>query len=175
MSDENYDPFAQLANIPQNGIFIFRHYNDSNRKNLVVRLIASARKQKKLLLLASAFRNDFQLAFCLKADGIHLPEWQLGGRIIKPTYANWLVSAAVHSRAGLIKAEKTGADFVLLAPALKPKNNRIALNPSRIAAFAHSSKLAIYALGGINPKNSRRLQNTGIIGWASVSAFTKLE
>lgn len=175
MSDENYDPFAQLAALPQKGIFILRHYGTSNRKSLVAKLITSARNQKKLLLLASTFRNDFSLAFCLRANGVHLPEWQLGATLIKRKHPNWLISAAVHSRKGLIKAESIGADFAVLAPALKSKNNRAALNPVRIASLTLSSHIAVYALGGVNPSNARRLQATGIAGWAAVSAFDKLE
>jgi len=125
-----------------------------------------------ILILAGA---DPALAAAIGADGVHLPERlaaKAGG--LKQGRSRWIVTAAAHSRAAIVRARRAGADAALVSPAFEsasPSAGR-ALGPVRFAELVRGAGLPIVALGGINAKTARRIARSGAAGLAAVEALS---
>ncbi|MEQ9146173.1 MAG: thiamine phosphate synthase [Parvibaculaceae bacterium] len=166
------DPFAQLRCLAPGDAIILRHYEWDNkeRRELAGRLRAASRARRVKLLIA----GDPRLAVTVRADGIHLPGWQLRqGYVWQERPSSWLVTAAAHGRPELIRAERAGADACLLSPVFATGSHPGAksLGPVRFAALVHGTGLPVYALGGMNERTCPRLNGTGLAGWAAVSGL----
>ena len=174
MTDEKRlaDPVPVIGGLPANSAVIFRHYGAPDREKLAIRLTAAARKHGVKILIAA----DARLALKVGADGLHLPEalaaqgpgvWRLWRR------PDWLVTAAAHSPGALFRAERAGADAVLLAPVFATASHPHTrpLGTLRFSAWCRQSPIPVYALGGVNPINRRRLKDSGTRGIAGISGF----
>jgi thiamine monophosphate synthase len=168
MSDESQDPYTQLELLPQNHIFIFRHYRHKNRATLALEL-ARAAKAKKLVFLVA---GDEQLAFRLGAlcAGVHFPEWQIWRRsYLIRKQPRWIISAACHSLPALRRAALLNADFAILSPVFAPRSYqgraKKLLGICPFVSLARSASLPVFALGGMTPARARRLG----VGFAAVS------
>lgn len=163
------DPSATLARLPRGSAVIVRHTDPVARRALARKLRPLCRRRRLKLLIA----NDWRLAAAVRADGVHLAEAAVprAGRATWP--AGWLVTAAAHSRAALVRAARAGADLVLLSPVFPTASHPDArtLGPCRFAALAGDAPLPVYALGGVNTSNLRRL--AGASGVAAISALAE--
>lgn len=174
MSDEERmpDPIAIIPHLSPGSALILRHYNTPNRQTLAKDLAPLCQRWGIKLLIA----NDARLARAVQADGLHLSENalhrgpQLWRQICAP---HWLITAAAHSPAALLRAARTGAHAALLAPvfptASHPERPHIGLH--RLAQWSQISPLPVYALGGIGHATVRRLKNCKIAGIAGIGGF----
>ena len=174
MTDEKRlaDPVSLIGGLPANSAVIFRHYGAPDREKLAIRLTAAARKHGVKVLIAA----DARLALKVGADGLHLPEalaargpgvWRLWRR------PDWLVTAAAHSPGALYRAERGGADAVLLAPVFPTESHPQTrpLGTLRFSVWCRQSPIPVYALGGVSPVNLRRFKDSGTRGFAGISGF----
>lgn len=123
-------------------------------------------RRQGLTLLVGA---DARLAIDLRADGLHLPERMAPDLPrIRARHPRWLITIAGHSPLAVRKAR--GADAVILSTVFESRSSSAgrAMGPLRLAAIARSSPVPVYALGGVDMKNARRLRATGVIGFAAV-------
>jgi len=124
-----------------------------------------------MVLLAGA---DPSLAAAIGADGVHLPEhWANRAAGIRRTRPDWLVTAAAHSAAAIVRARRAGADAVFVSPvfaSVSPSAGR-PLGALRFAALARRTGLPVFALGGINAGTARRIARSGAAGLAAVDAL----
>lgn len=174
MTDEKRlaDPIPVIGGLPANSAVILRHYGAPDREELAVRMMAAARKHGVKVLIAA----DARLALKVGADGLHLPEalaargpgvWRTWRR------PDWLVTAAAHSPGALFRADRAGADAVLLAPVFPTASHpeTRTLGTLRFSAWCRQSPIPVYALGGVSPVNRRRLKDSGTRGFAGISGF----
>lgn len=168
------DPFPAAAALPRGSAVILRHYElePTARRALARRLKRLCRLRGLKLLVA----GDSRLAHDVGADGLHLREAQLRGPIPGGPGGRrrgWLVTAAAHSPAGVLRAGRRGADAVLLSPVFPTASHpgRRALGPLRFAALTRTSPLPVYALGGIDGGNARRLLVSAAVGLAALGAL----
>ena len=93
----------------------------------------------------------------------------------KPSWQppDWLVTAAAHSPGALYRAERAGADVVLLAPVFPTESHPQTrpLGTLRFSVWCRQSPIPVYALGGVSPVNLRRLKDSGTRGFAGISGF----
>lgn len=180
MTDEarGPDPLIAAASLPRGNAIILRHYGDPARVDLAQRLAAICRRRGLVLLIA----GDWRLALAVGANGVHLPEWQArrgpGARGVPATRRpGFLVTAAAHSPAAIVRAERAGADAVLLSPVFATESHTGAatIGPLRSALWCRRSGLPVYALGGVNPQTAARLAGIGLAGIAGVSGLAGLE
>lgn len=167
------DPLAAATSLAPGAAVILRHYDAPNRRALVRRLSALCRANRILLLVA----DDAGLAAHVRANGLHLPEYRIdAARGIRRRRPAWLITAAVHSAAALKRAERAGVDAALLSPVFATSSHPgvSPLGALRFARLVQSSRIPVFALGGIGPRNVRRLKGTGAAGIAGISNVTSL-
>lgn len=166
------DPAPAMRVLPRGAAVIFRHYEAPNREELGQRLAALAQARGLTFLVA----GDPKLAARLRADGFHAPEGLVhriaAARALMP---RGLMIAAAHGAKGVIAAQQSGADAVLLSPVFATRSHpgAPALGPIRSAALAAQARLPVIALGGIDDTTARRLGGTGVAGFAAIGALAR--
>jgi thiamine-phosphate pyrophosphorylase len=164
------DPEAIAARLPRGAGIVFRAFGAPDAVARGRRLAAIARR-RGLVLLAGA---DPALAAGIGADGVHLPERDgTRARALRTARPGWLVTAAAHSRAAILRARRAGAHAVFVSPVFpsaSPTAGR-ALGPVRFAALVRGAPPPVYALGGIDARAARRIAASGAAGFAAVDAF----
>ncbi|MDP6109866.1 MAG: thiamine phosphate synthase [Rhodospirillales bacterium] len=167
------DPRPAVRALPRESAVIVRHYDDPERVELARALISICREKNNRVLIA----GDARLALALGADGLHLPETMLskGSRRWRPwRRPGMLLSAAAHSPKALVGATYLGVDFALLSPVFPTTSHPGAnsIGPSRFAAWTLNAGLPVFALGGVNAHNKKRILFAGAAGWAGIEGLS---
>ncbi|HLY78226.1 MAG TPA: thiamine phosphate synthase [Caulobacteraceae bacterium] len=163
------DPEAVIRCLPRGAGVVYRAFGDTAAVAKGRRMVRAARR-RGLLVLAGA---DAALAARIGADGVHLPERTavraLGVRQARPT---WIVTAAAHSEAAIVRARRSGADAVFLSPVFTSASPSAGppLGHLRFAALTVGARIPVFALGGVNPTTIRSLKGSGASGVAAVEA-----
>lgn len=168
--DRTPDPAAIAARLPRGAGVIFRAFGAPDAPGQAARLAAIARRRGLVFLIGA----DEGLAARSGAHGVHLPERLASTlRRLKARHPRWLVTAAAHSPAAVRRAARLGADAVLLSTVFESRSPSAGrpIGPVRLAAIARSVRVPVYALGGVDMKNARRLLASGVAGIAAVDAF----
>lgn len=161
------DPLAIVARLPRGAGVIYRHFGAADRIAMAKALARLCRRRRLILLIGA----DPALARLAGADGVHLPERQIG--LTRALPARWLTTVAVHSRQAIARATAAGADAALISPVF-PSNSPSAgrtLGIYRAARLARQAGLPVYALGGVNARTGKRLIGRGFAGLAAVEAL----
>ncbi|MEX2451202.1 MAG: thiamine phosphate synthase [Rhodospirillales bacterium] len=174
MTDETRlpDPLAVIPTLPRGGAVLLRHYASPVRTELAHALAPVCRRHGIRLLIA----GDARLAEAVGADGLHLPEamlWRGPHRWRCWCTPRRIVTAAAHSPAALRAAARLGVDAALLSPVFATPSHphAPALGVARLARWVYASPVPVYALGGIDACNVRRLTGCKIIGIAGIGGF----
>lgn len=165
------DPLEIAARLARGTGIILRDYGAEDREAYAHRLATIARRRGLPLLIA----GDARLAASLGAAGLHLSRRRLFER--PPCRrSGWIVTAAAHDRLALRRAREIGVDAVLVSPVFVTGSHPDAkpLGPHRLARMIDGVELPVYALGGIDAFNARRLP-PGLQGLAALSAFGDAE
>ena len=174
ISDEKRgpEPLDLIARLPKGCGLVFRHYDTPNRPLLAAAVVKACRMRSIRCLIA----GDVRLAARLKADGVHLPEWQLR----RPVYGlksfqaqgGW-VSAAAHSFAAARLAEKRNVDAIFLSPVFATKSHPNAPHLGLVRFSRLNQHLArpTFALGGVRLTSARALRFAGAYGMAGIGLF----
>lgn len=109
--------------------------------------------------------------------GLHLNHARLGEASAQ-TVAVWqqqghLVSAAVHDRQSMDRANWLGVDLVMISP-LRPTATHpgvVGMGWEAFAGLVEMARMPVYALGGVSPDDLGRVWRRGGHGVASISAF----
>jgi thiamine-phosphate pyrophosphorylase len=163
-------PAAVASVLPKASAIILRHTDENERRLLAKALRPIARERRLMLIIA----GDAPLADDIAADGLHLPEARAREaahwKALRPT---WLVTAAAHSARGLVVAQRSGADAVLLAPAFPTLSHteRAPLGVARFRLIAQHAPLPVYALGGVNAQTVQRLLGAVLAGVAAIEGL----
>ncbi len=172
-SDRGRGPLDLVRTLPQGAGLIFRHYAAPNREQTAAHVVRACRDSGIICLIA----GDLALARKLKANGVHLPEWQLR----KPPRGlaayrdqGGLVTVAAHSLSAVSRAAQLSVDGIFLSPVFPsishPGGRSLGL--TRFARIARMSPTVVFALGGIDAATSRRVLFAGAFGIAGIGLFT---
>jgi thiamine-phosphate pyrophosphorylase len=162
------DPAAAASRLPRGSLIVLRARHAVRRKALAAALARIARARGLYVLIA----DDPGLA--AGADGAHFPEARAGElarwRARRP---HWFLTASAHSMDAAARAASLGADAVFLSPVFPTKSHagRAALGPMRFRLMLRQLNVPVYALGGIDADNIRRLAGTKLAGIAAVGAL----
>ena len=166
------DPRALMERLPRGAGVLLRPYGQPEAEGLARRLAATARRRGLVLLVAGA---DWRLAAKVGAAGVHLPEAVARGHCLAGLRL-WLkrgrlLSIAAHSRAGLARAARLGADAALLSPVFPTASHPGAptIGATRFALWARDARVPVVALGGIDRRSARTLRFAA--GRAAIGAF----
>jgi thiamine-phosphate pyrophosphorylase len=164
------DPARIAGRLPRGAGVVFRAFGAPDALAHARQLAGIARRRGLILLVGA----DEKLARAAGAQGLHLPERMVArAPMLRARHPGWLITAAAHSPAAIRKAARAGADAVLLSTVFESRSSSAGrpLGPVRLAAMARGAPLPVYALGGVDMKNARRLGASGVIGIAAVDAF----
>lgn len=165
------DPVAAARALPPGSGVVYRHFGKPARAAEAAALAETARNNGLTLLIAA----DPELALDVDAAGVHWPEWALprARRVVTNQFA--VNSAAAHTPLALWRAAAAGMDFAFISPVFETRSAsaRRPLGVFRVRALARESSIPLYALGGLNPHNAKRLENSGLSGIGAVDAFNE--
>lgn len=162
-------PWETATHLPAGSGVVFRAFDAPDARDVALRLRAATRDRGALLLIGL----DADLAEAVEADGVHLPERALvQGAALAATRPDWRITGAAHSAEALTRA--VGLDAAVLSPVFVAGGVSAARPPLGVEAFgrlARTAPLPVYALGGIDGANARRLIGSGACGLAGVGAI----
>jgi thiamine-phosphate pyrophosphorylase len=163
--DRLADPLTAARALPRGSMVVVRARDGARRAVLARAMVDLARSRALIVLVAS----DGALVAASGADGVHLPEARLGEVAAWRARRRFLVTASVHSLAGLAKAKS--ADAVFLSPVFPTASHpgRAALTAVRANLIARAARVPVYALGGVDACNAGRL--SGFAGIAAIGAL----
>ena len=175
MTDERVtDPAAVIRALPRYGpariAVIFRHYNTPDRTRLALALAKATREEGHLFLVA----GDAGLAMRTRADGLHLPEWQLPAADgLRAAHPGLILSVACHSEKALVAADRAGVDCVFLSPVFATKSHPGAphLGRTRFSQLAHGTGIPVLALGGIDQYTAVSITGSAASGIGAINAL----
>ncbi len=155
-----------------NGV-ILRDYDHPQRALLAAEMAKLCRQQGRGFWVA----GDAALARRLSV-GFHCPSYLLPRQPQFTAAPHLPATAAVHNMRQIQQAAQAGFQLLLLSPAFETSSHvgASAWGPVRFIQLARSAEkygLQIYALGGMNDKNWRRLAggHDVISAYAAISAF----
>lgn len=166
------DPAAVLARLPRGCGVIYRAFGAPDAACVGRRLVRIAHR-RGLVILAGA---DPALAAAMGADGVHLPERSAArARGLRMARPGWIVTSAAHSASAIVRARRTGADAVFVAPVFESASRSAGrpLGPLRFCALVAGARLPVYALGGVDGQTARRIARSGAAGLAAVGALAE--
>lgn len=118
------------------------------------------------------------IACSIGADGVHLTEKSLPAYEARKCLANAnkspLIGVSTHNIDGILKAQETGADFALFGPIFYTKSKAQYGSPLGLKSLeiaAKSTKLPIFAIGGITAERTKDCIKAGAHGVAVISAI----
>ena len=166
------DPKKLLLGLPFGSAIILRHPDVETLIQQARDALPLAKKLGHRVLIA----GNPRVAFNVGADGVHLPEALINR---KPNtywakfHPQWIITASAHKFKTIRNAQLAGADAVILSPVLTTTSHpgERPLCFLRFSKLCRSSKLAVYALGGISQYNIPRLKGSGCAGIAGIQAF----
>jgi thiamine-phosphate pyrophosphorylase len=166
------DPGPMLSVLPAGALVLYRNYESRARVREAGALKSLCRRHGLLLIVA----EDPWLAHEAGADGLHLGERtarQSGRARAAKLRPGGLLTVAAHSPAGLMRAAMLGADAALLSPVFETRSHPGAtpLGVLKFVAWGRRAPLPVYALGGIDSRNARRLTHSGAAGIAGIGGW----
>ena len=162
------DICAAAKTLPRGSALIYRHFGAKDKQEVAadLRQICFARDIQLLI------GQDEELARACGADGLHLPERDLGRAVyLRGRYPDWLLTGAAHSAAAL--AQTNALDAAVLSPVFESQSPSAGA-PLGIGTFAkmvRGAPVPVFALGGIQAGNVQEILGTGAAGIAGVSGF----
>jgi thiamine-phosphate pyrophosphorylase len=161
------NPAAIATRLPRGAGVVFRAFGAPDAVE-TGQALARVCRRRGLTLLVGA---DPRLARRLGADGLHLPE-RLAAKA-RRFRGRFLVTAAAHSLPAALRAKRAGVDAVVVSPVFPSRSPSAGrpTGPRALARLARDVKTPVYALGGVNADNARKLAATGVVGLAAVEAL----
>lgn len=147
---------------------LFRHFGRPDQLDLAPLLAEICRSQSRTLLVSA----DSRLAVDIGADGVHWPA-RLAHEAarVMPSLKPAIKTMSVHSARELQRARTLGMDAILVSTVFgsDSPSAEAPIGLLRLASFARSAGIGVYALGGVTSENAERLGK--LSGFASVSGL----
>ena len=148
---------------------VYRNYNDPKRDKELIK-IAKACKKKRYQFYVS---NDIKLAFRTKADGIYIPSYNRTKKFINLEKKNFTILGSAHNQKEIHEKISQKCKAIFLSPVFYVKKSKNFHGINKFNFLSHSNKIKMFALGGINEDNIRKLNLLHIKGLGGISFFKK--
>tara|TARA_B100000989_G_scaffold255041_1_gene203810 strand:- start:879 stop:1430 length:552 start_codon:yes stop_codon:yes gene_type:complete len=147
-------------------IFINKDYSSSVVSSREKSLFNFCRSNSITYLI----NGSLETAIRLRAKGIFIP---INNLIKKKSNKNLICATTVHNKQEIIISNSKKFDLVFLSSVFFTNTHRKALplNPLRFLNLSKFIKSNIYALGGVNEKNIKRLKCNKLHGFGGISFF----
>ena len=148
---------------------IYRNYNDPKRENELVK-IAKICKNRGYKLFVS---NDIKLALKFKADGIYIPSFNKNKMFLNLEKRNFTIIGSAHNQKEIHQKILQKCTAIFLSPVFYVDKSNKYLDIYKFNCLSNSNKVNIFALGGINKKNIKKLKLLKIKGFGGINIFKK--
>mgnify|MGYP001173442729 FL=1 len=149
---------------------IYRNYEKKNYIKNAFRIAAICKRLKFKFYIS----NDYKLATLIGANGIYIPSFN--NIMIKP-YKKIEIIGSAHNVQEIQKKIMQGCNKIFLSPLFPTKDYQkskiLGIHKFNSIRRLFSNKTKIYALGGINEINLRKLILHNIEGMGSISILEK--
>jgi len=167
------EPWRTARSLPGGAAVVYRAFGAEDAEH-VGRRLREITARRGLILLVGL---DADLAERIGADGLHLPEHALSSAVtLRARYPDWLMTGAVHSLDAVSTADSDALDALVLSPVFPaggPSSRKAALGEKTLGDIVRSSRLPVYALGGVGVETVGRLAGSGACGFAAVEAIAR--
>lgn len=115
---------------------------------------------------------SYEIARDLGFDGVHLSSARLRESAVRPESSRIWIGASCHSEQEIRAAERLGADFTVLSPVLSTGSHPSAppFGWERFRKCCSTSRIPVYALGGLGFDDAAKARELGGQGVAMISA-----
>lgn len=164
------DPLAAARALPRGSMVVARARDPRKLNDLTRALLKLARRNGFAVLIA----GDPLLAVQLGADGFHLPQARVGDTANwRARFSEMIITTSAHSLRAMLRAQTVPVDAIFLSPVFATGSHpeRAALTPQRANLMARASVKPVYALGGIDAREARRLAPGVFAGIAAIGAL----
>ena len=169
--DRTPRPWEIAARMPAGAGVVYRGFGrpEAGHEARLLRRV-TARRGLRLLI-----GQDDGLAEAVGADGVHLPERDLGrAAALRRRHPGWTLTGALHGEA---TALASGAlDAVVLSPVFRAGGSSADRPPLGIAEITRrvaGLPLPVYGLGGITAESAPGLSDTGLCGLAAIDGVVE--
>lgn len=164
-------PWEVAARLPRGAGVVYRGFGRPEMAD-EARLLRRVTAERGLRLLIG---QDAELAEATEADGVHLPERDLGrAAALRSRHPEWILTGALHGEAA---APAPGSlDAVVLSPVFRAGGSSADRDPLGIEAVTRRVArlpLPVYGLGGITAETAPALADTGLCGLAAIDGVVK--
>jgi thiamine-phosphate diphosphorylase len=107
------------------------------------------------------------------ADGVNLPERDIGVADARALLGERLVGRSVHSLESARQAEIDGADFVIFGPVWSSASHpgAVPAGIEALARVARSVRVPVIAIGGVTQERISECRAAGAAGYAAIGLF----
>jgi thiamine-phosphate pyrophosphorylase len=150
--------------------------------NEAVDTIEKLRAENPELKSRLLINSRVDVALAVGADGVHLRSDDIAPHAVRevirnsgqrpPTTGYFLIAASCHCKSEVLRAERERADFAVFAPVFEKRDQPESL-PAGLTALheACKTKIAVFALGGVTPRNAASCLEAGAAGIAGIRLF----
>ena len=171
-SDEEF--LAQVKQAVSSGVTIFqlreKHTDYEHFKKIALEIKPICKEYNVPLII----NDNVKLAKEIDADGVHLGQDDLDIKAAREYLgADKIIGVSAHNVKEAQAAESGGADYLGSGAAFvtSTKTDAGAIDHRVLSDVAHSVKIPVVAIGGINKDNISQLEGLGLDGVAVVSAI----
>jgi len=159
-------PWEVASHLPRGAGVVYRGFGRPEMAD-EARLLRRVTKERGLQLLIGL---DADLAGIVGADGVHLPERDLGqAEALRSRHPEWIMTGALHGDAAASALEVL--DAVVLSPVFRAGGASADRDPLGVEAVTERVSrlpLPVYGLGGITAETAPALADTGLCGLAAI-------
>jgi thiamine-phosphate pyrophosphorylase len=165
-------PWEVAARLPRGAGVVYRGFGRPEMADeaRLLRRVTTARGLRLLIGL------DADLARAVGADGVHLPERDLGrAAALRSRHPEWTITGALHGEASRPAPEDL--DAVIVSPVFQAGGSSADRDPLGIAEVTRRVAclpLPVYGLGGITAETAPALADTGLCGLAAVDGVVRV-
>ena len=171
-SDEEF--LSQAKQAIKSGVTIFqlreKHTSYEHFREIALKLKPICKQYNVPLII----NDNVKLAKEIDADGVHLGQVDLDIKAAREYLGeDKIIGVSAHNVKEALEAENGGADYLGSGAAFvtSTKTDAGAIDHKVLSDVAHSVKIPVVAIGGINKDNISQLEGLGLDGVAVVSAI----
>ena len=175
-NDEEF--LSQVEQTVKSGVTIFqlreKHTDYEHFKSIALKIKPLCKEYNVPLII----NDNVKLAKEIDADGVHLGQDDLDIKAAREYLgADKIIGVSAHNVKEAQAAENGGADYLGSGAAFvtSTKTDAGAIDHNVLSDVAHSVKIPVVAIGGINKDNILQLEGLGLDGVAVVSAIFAAE
>lgn len=169
--DRTPRPWEVAAHLPRGAGVVYRGFGRPEMPE-EARHLRRVTADRGLCLLIG---QDADLAEEVGADGVHLPERDLGrAGALRSRHPVWLITGALHGNAAVQGVQ--ALDALVLSPVFRAGGSSADRDPLGVAAASRQVSglpLPVYGLGGITAATAPALADSGLCGLAAIDGVVK--